>query len=125
MSDFHNAMTISTSGLRAQSARLQRVSENIANVDTPGFRRKSIQFKAHQNGGVNVGPSILDQAQLERVFDPSHPMAEPSGYYQGSNVNLIYEIADAREAQRSYEANLKLFDQTRQMASSLLDLLRN
>jgi len=125
MSDFRNAMTISTSGLRAQSARLQRVSENIANVDTPGFRRKSIQFKVHQNGGVKVGPTTLDQAQLERVFDPSHPMAEPSGYYQGSNVNLIYEIADAREAQRSYEANLKLFDQTRQMASSLLDLLRN
>ena len=125
MSDFQNAMTISTSGLRAQSARLQRVSENIANVDTPGFRRKSVQFKVHQNGGVKVGPTILDQAQLERVFDPSHPMAEPSGYHQGSNVNLIYEIADAREAQRSYEANLKLFDQTREMASSLLDLLRN
>tara|TARA_B110000003_G_C16587250_1_gene510337 strand:- start:835 stop:1212 length:378 start_codon:yes stop_codon:yes gene_type:complete len=125
MSDFHAAMTISTSGLRAQSARLQRVSENIANVDTPGFRRKSIQFKAHENGGVKVGQTILDKAQLERVFDPSHPMSEPSGYYQGSNVNLIYEIADAREAQRSYEANLKLFDQTRQMASSLLDLLRN
>ena len=34
------------------------------------------------------------------------------------------EIADAREAQRSYEANLKMFEQTRQMSSGLLDLLR-
>ena len=32
--------------------------------------------------------------------------------------------ADAREAQRSYEANLKMFDQTRQMSSSLMELLR-
>ena len=51
-------------------------------------------------------------------------MADASGYYDGSNVNLLVEIADAREAQRSYEANLKMFDQVRQMSSSLMDLLR-
>jgi flagellar basal-body rod protein FlgC len=51
-------------------------------------------------------------------------MADASGYYDGSNVDLVVEIADAREAQRSYEANLKLFDQARQMSRGLLDLLR-
>ena len=51
-------------------------------------------------------------------------MADDTGHYESSNVNLIIEIADAREAQRSYEANLKMFDQTRQMSSSLLELLR-
>ena len=56
--------------------------------------------------------------------DPSHPMADTSGYYDGSNVNLVLEIADAREAQRGYEANLRLFDQARQMSSAALTLLR-
>ena len=42
----------------------------------------------------------------------------------GSNVDLIVEVADAREAQRSYEANLKMFDQARKMSAGLLDLLR-
>jgi flagellar basal-body rod protein FlgC len=51
-------------------------------------------------------------------------LADSDGYYQGSNVDLILELADAREAQRSYEANLKLFDQARQMSSSALDLLK-
>ncbi|MCE8421855.1 flagellar basal body rod protein FlgC, partial [Rhodovulum sulfidophilum] len=36
----------------------------------------------------------------------------------------VVEVADAREAQRSYEANLRMFDQARQMTQSLLDLLR-
>jgi flagellar basal-body rod protein FlgC len=36
----------------------------------------------------------------------------------------VIEIADAREAQRSYEANLRLYEQTRQMSQSLLDILR-
>ena len=54
----------------------------------------------------------------------SHPLADGSGYHDGSNVDLVVEIADAREAQRSYEANLKMFDQARQMSASLLELLR-
>ena len=47
-----------------------------------------------------------------------------TGHYDGSNVDLIVEVADARQAQRSYEANIKMFDQARQMTSSLLELLR-
>ncbi|GAB1361169.1 hypothetical protein MASR1M32_04050 [Rhodobacter sp.] len=59
-----------------------------------------------------------------RIYAPGHPLADETGYYDGSNVDLVLEIADAREAQRSYEANLKLFDQARQMTQSLFDLLR-
>jgi flagellar basal-body rod protein FlgC len=66
----------------------------------------------------------LDRTELEQVYDPSHPLADETGHYEGSNVDLMIEIADAREAQRTYEANLKMFDQTRQMSSSLMDLLR-
>jgi flagellar basal-body rod protein FlgC len=36
----------------------------------------------------------------------------------------MIELADAREAQRSYEANLKMFEQARKMSSSLMELLR-
>jgi flagellar basal body rod protein FlgG len=53
-----------------------------------------------------------------------NPLADQSGYYDGSNVDLVVEIADAREAQRSYEANLRVFDQARQMSQSLLELLK-
>jgi flagellar basal-body rod protein FlgC len=66
----------------------------------------------------------LDRAELAKIYDPTNPLAGPDGSYQGSNVNLMVEIADAREANRSYEANLRMFDQARQMAGSLLDLLR-
>ncbi len=76
-------------------------------------------------GLVQVGRVRLDQSELETIHDPAHPLADASGNYRGSNVQLMIEIADAREAQRSYEANLKMFDQTRQMSSALLDLLRN
>ena len=55
---------------------------------------------------------------------PGHPLADETGHLDGSNVDLVVEIADAREAQRSYEANLRMFDQARQMTQGLIDLLR-
>lgn len=127
MSDFGSALSVTSSGLRAQAARLRHVSENIANADTPGYQRKTVSFETDtstRDGQVSVSPVQLDRTEGQKIFDPSHPMADASGKYLGSNVDMIIEIADAREAQRSYEANLKMFDQTRQMSSSLMELLR-
>lgn len=126
MTEFSSAMAIATSGMKAQAGRLRHVSENIANSDTPGYRRKEVSFEQifGEEAGIRLGAVRLDQSALEQVFDPAHPLADSQGYYNGSNVNLLVEIADAREAQRSYEANLKMFDQVRQMSSALMDLLR-
>lgn len=129
MSDLSKTLALASSGMRAQSSRLQLVSENLANSDTPGYRRKMASFETvmgmgDANGEVRPGRVQLDQTELPKVFDPSHPMADASGYHSGSNVNMMIEIADAREAQRSYEANLKMFEQARKMSSALMSLLR-
>ncbi|WP_425071532.1 flagellar basal body rod protein FlgC [Sagittula sp. S175] len=128
MSAFSDALNVTTSGLRSQAARLRVTSENIANVDTPGYRRKMMAFDATrgENGLTTVAPGDvnLSQQPLEQIYDPGNPLADATGNYEGTNVDLMIEISDAREAQRSYEANLKMFDQTRQMSTALLDLLR-
>jgi len=129
MSDFSKAMAVSASGMQAHASRLRISSENIANSKTPGYQRKILPFEQvfDRNIGATVvktGQLGLDRGDLKLIYDPSHPMSNPEGYYEGSNVDSIIEIADAREAQRSYEANLKMFDQARQMSTSLLELLR-
>ena len=129
MSQLENALAASASGMRAQATRLRLTAENIANADTPGYRRKTLSFRQtldRDSGAALVEPGkvALDSSPLERVFNPGHPLADASGGYDGSNVDLVIEIADARESQRSYEANLRMFDQARKMASAALDLLR-
>ena len=124
-----SAVELAASGLRAQGVRLRHISENIANVDTPGYRRKLVAFRpdrdfGRETGAVAPSRTLPDRTELPRVHDPSHPMAGQDGYYLGSNVDLVVEVADAREASRSYEANLKIFEQSRQMSSALLDLIR-
>jgi len=129
MTDPLSATELAISGMKSQAVRLRHISENIANADTPGYRRKLVAF--HQQvefgratGAVTAGPTRLDRRELPRIHDPSHPLADDQGYYAGSNVDLIVEIADAKEAGRSYEANLRIFEQSRQMGSALLDLIR-
>ncbi|MEO0370899.1 MAG: flagellar basal body rod protein FlgC [Pseudomonadota bacterium] len=129
MSEFSNSLSVISSALQAQSQRLRHLSENIANADTPGYRRKTISFHTAMSGAetpgvVETGRVRLDQSDLSQIYDPTHPMADETGNYDGSNVNLMIELSDAREAQRSYEANLRMFEQTRQMGRSLFDLLR-
>ncbi len=125
MTDFLQALSYSASGMDAQATRLRHVSENIANVDTPGYHRKLISFQEQMDSGeVTTGPVVLDQSQLNKVYDPGNPLADQTGHYDGSNVDLVVELADAREAQRSYEANLKVFDQAKQMTEGLFDILR-
>ena len=127
MGDYANTLAVAASGMEAQSMRLRYISENVANADTPGYRRKVAPFEAAMGdgpGAVSLGDVTLDPADLTRVYDPGNPLAGPDGSYDGSNVDLVMELQDAREAQRSYEAYLKLFDQARQMSQGLLELLR-
>ena len=125
MNDLGNSLVASASGMEAQATRLRHVSENIANADTPGYRRKLISFDQVMDGvAVKADKVRLDKTELPEIYSPGHPMANDAGYYTGSNVDLMIEIADAREAQRSYDANVRIFDQARQMMQSLFELLR-
>lgn len=125
MNDFVKSMSAAASGMNAQSFRLRLVSENVANADTAGYRRKTVSFNnVFDQGRVEVGKVGLDAAPFEEKFDPANPLANEAGYVQGSNVNLMVEMADGREANRSYEANLAAFRQARNMYSNLLDLLK-
>lgn len=127
--DLFKSSLAATSGMRAQAERLRMISENIANADTPGYRRKMATFeqqvaRGSETGEVRLGRTVLSRTEPAPIYAPGHPLANEDGYYTGSNVDLVIEIADAREAQRSYEANLRLYEQTREMSRNLLDLLR-
>ena len=132
MNTLDRTLALSASGMHAQASRLRHVAENIANADTPGYRRKTVAFEPQtlpgdgfgQSSGIRASDVMLDRTALPQIYDPGHILADETGHYDGSNVDLMVEVADAREAQRSYEANLRMFDQARQMSQSLIGLLR-
>ena len=74
---------------------------------------------------VKVDKIGRDQAPFRVEYDPDHPAADKSGFVKMPNVNMLIEMADMREANRSYEAGLQVVKQSRQMISMTIDLLRN
>lgn len=126
MNPLKATMMQAVQGMELQSKRMGISSENISNVDTPGYRRKLLMVAAQQTSGDQFMETRvrLDQSEGVRSFDPEHPMADADGYVIMSNVSLVTELADMREANRSYEANLNSFQQARTMYRSLLDVLR-
>lgn len=114
------------SGMDLQAKRIDLTSENISNADTPGYRRKLLIPQASGAAGSRFHETLvaLDTTPGETEFDPTHPLADTEGYVTNSNVTLVVEMADMRDANRLYEANLNAFQQAKNMYRSLLDALR-
>lgn len=129
-------MMISAAGMRAQSQRIRVIAENLANADSlakgPGgepYRRKVLTFENMLDrqlgvGLVKAGKIGIDRSEFPLKYDPGHPAANRDGYVQLPNVNGLIEIMDMREAQRSYEANLKMIEAARGMLTRTIEILR-
>lgn len=127
---------ISASGMQALGNRLRVISENLANSqslsDAPGgepYRRKTVMFGnefdrvlgAHL---TRVKGVVTDSSEFGRKYDPNHPAADDDGYVLTPNVNTLIEMMDMREAQRSYQANLKVIQSAKEMIGRAMELLR-
>jgi flagellar basal-body rod protein FlgC len=136
MTDILNAMMASANGMRAQGTRIRVISENVANAETTGltpgaepYTRQTISFKNEMD--KELGIRLVDVGNIGEdrktpfptEYKPDHPAADENGYVKMPNVNTMLEIMDIREAQRSYEANLGILEQSRGMISKTIDLL--
>jgi len=132
---------ISASGLSSQRVRLQTIASNMANARTTRtedggpYQRKLPVFEAQQ---VNPFGDVLDRAMSQpvvteiiednaqpvMVFDPSHPDADADGYVAYPDINLMEEMVDLMGTSRTFEANTKVVETTRQMVNEALNIGR-
>jgi flagellar basal-body rod protein FlgC len=137
MADMQDALMISAMGMRAQGERTRVISENIANAgtaaltaDSEPYSRKVITFKNELDREDGIRKVKVENITDDRredfplKFMPDHPGADAAGYVKMPNVNMLIELNDMREAQRSYEANLGMIEQSRGMMFRTIDMLR-
>lgn len=72
--------------------------------------------------GVRVGAIIEDQSDGPLVYDPAHPDADATGYVRYPNVRITDEMMDLMDAKRMYEANVTVFQATKQMLRRAIDI---
>jgi flagellar basal-body rod protein FlgC len=137
-----SGIDVSSGALNAQKTRLDIVAQNIANAQTTRgpdgkpYQRQIVSFESELlknmgNTADHIGSSLQsvhisgiqkDQTPGQRVYDPQHPDADGTGMVQMSNVNLAFEMVDLISATRSYEANLTVVKNARQMAMKALEI---
>jgi flagellar basal-body rod protein FlgC len=130
------SMLVAAAGMRAQAERWRIIAENLANASStatkPGedpYRRKIPVFKAELDRATGVETVKMtrvakDMTDFREQYMPGHPAADARGYVKMPNVNSLVEMMDMREAQRTYEANLSVIDNTRSMLARTVDLLK-
>ena len=112
------ALNAALSALGAYEKKLEVAANNIANVNTEGFKKSRAVFQEADPSGVIV--------TLSRVNTPGSPFLPMDGtgeIRESSNVDLAEEIVDLHTTQYGFQANLKTLKTEDEMLGSLFDIL--
>lgn len=92
--------------LNGLSQRQRVIADDIANVDTPGFRARSVEFESSLRQAIEAGGFEPDAGPAARaaagVVSTEVPTDTPVGA-NGNNVDLRKETLAAIQTQYSYQ----------------------
>jgi flagellar hook protein FlgE len=95
-----NTLSTALSGMNAASLELATSAHNIANQQTPGFRRQTVARQATQGGGVSA-----EVVQADRAGE-----------------SLAEDIGTQMSASYAFKANLKVLKTQAAVLGALLDI---
>jgi flagellar basal-body rod protein FlgC len=114
-----SAVNSTVSALQAYQTQMQVTSNNVANVNTEGFKKSKATLREGDNGDVQV--------DVNRVNTPGHRYQELEGdkmvEKETSNVDLAEEFPQMMVTQHAYEANMKVLQAQDKMMGTTLDIL--
>lgn len=135
-----DAMRISRTGMDVEWQRLQVIAENMANLNTTRtasgepYRPKRLvsgpeaSFAAAMTHRSSTGVRVTGVEQIasgvRRVYDPSDPAADTSGFVSLPDIDQAGEMTLMIRASRAYEADLTVLGIAHGMATRALDLGR-
>ncbi|GEA11634.1 flagellar basal body rod protein FlgC [Alteromonas sp. KUL49] len=132
-----NVMEISSTGMKAESVRLNTTASNIANANTVGssynetYRARQPVFATElqraidgqsMGAGVQVKGIVESDAPLQVEYAPHNPLADENGYIYKPNVNVVEEMANMMSASKAYETNVQVADTTKRIFRRVLQL---
>lgn len=107
------------SALQAHNRKMDVTANNVANVNTNGFKRDRAIFQEGPAGGVSV------KIHKDHTPAPTDPLApeHPDIPSELSNVDLTTEIPGMIPTEIGYKANLTVIKTRDEMVGRLLDTL--
>lgn len=135
-------LTNASSGMSAQSIRMNTIASNLANAGSSGptedktYHKKFPIFSEVTNpimglnsedqpiGGVRVSDVQKSSTPLEKKYDPNNPAANQDGFVYITDVNPIEEMTNMISASKEYEANVEMMNTTKTLIGQSLNVLK-
>lgn len=131
-----NVLNVASSGMSAQSTRLNVTASNLANAENvagtpdavykprhPLFSAVMRDAGAEQSAiGVKVEDIVEDAAEAKKVYQPGNPVADEQGFVYMANVNPVEEMANMISASRSYQMNVDVMNTAKDLLTRTLRL---
>jgi len=90
MSNINNIIDIVNAGIRAETLRNKTIANNVANLETPGYRRNDVKFKELLEKAMGPDGEVeMEDLELE-IFQPQTTAVNA----QGNDVVLEVEVGE-------------------------------
>jgi flagellar basal-body rod protein FlgB len=104
MSKTNSIVDFLEAGLRAEGVRQKAIASNIANLETPGYRRLGIKFEEMLTQALDSGGSVnLSEIEPE-IHEPRETMIKSNG----NDVNLEVEVGEMVKNSLRHKAFIRL-----------------
>lgn len=103
MTGTNNIIEIIEAGIRAESLRQKAISNNIANLETPGYRRIDVKFEELLAKCLKSGdPSKV----IPQIYRPEQTPVKPNG----NDVNYETEVGQMIKNSIRHKALIRLLN---------------
>lgn len=98
------------SGLLAQQTRVANIANNVANADTPGYKRLNTNLTSTEPSGVAASTTSADT---------------PTATADTSNVDPLTEMTGLISSEQAFAANAKVFETGADMWDMLMTIKKD
>ncbi len=102
--------------LKGASIRQSVIANNIANLNSPGYRRSVVEFEKHLAEAIEAGDDVDLDAIRESILQPMNTPVD----LNGNDVSLEIEIGEMIKNNAMYKTYMRVLGNTyRKMASAI------
>ncbi len=106
------------SALNAFTTQMNVTANNVANVNTEGFKSSNVTLVSGQ--GQTVKANITTNTSQGALVPDNSGGA---GFKEMSNVDIVKEMTQLTPTQNAYDANLKLIEVNTEMRGTLINMV--
>lgn len=99
-----NMIGLLEAGIRAEELRQRAIASNMANMETPGYRRVDVRFEQSLTDALNSSGKIDPKSLEPEVYHPNDPALRADG----NNVNMEAEVGDLVKNSLRYTTYVRL-----------------